>query len=186
MRFSDLSSSVNWTPWVRRTEMARTYDAAESVESIAEGLIANFHTDLATARVLYCFVDSAGTKGGRELYGKVRKFSGFQLWALERDFAVEVALDKWNDMTEKQRTALIDHLLERCAGEEDEDSGEMQWKIREPDVQEFRTVLFRQGAWNEDLQGFIEVAKGIKIEEIIEESGGVGIDELVDTNTGEE
>jgi hypothetical protein len=165
--------------------MAKVYGSAEGVESIASGLIANFHAELGTARILYCFVDSVGTKGGRELAGKVRKFAGFQEWALEMDFAVEVGLDKWNDLTESQRTALIDHLLERCTGEEDEDSGEMRWKIREPDVQEFSSILHRQGAWNEDLQGFVSVAQGIKIDDIIEEEGEVNVDELVDTNSAE-
>jgi hypothetical protein len=165
--------------------MAKVYSSAESVESIAQGLIANFHAELATARIIYCFVDSVGTKGGREQLGKVRKFSGFQEWALDSDFVIEVGLDKWNESTESQRTALIDHLLERCTGDEVGDSGEIKWKVREPDVQEFSSVLHRQGAWSEDLQGFVSVAQGIKIDDIIEEEDEVDVDELVDVTTGE-
>lgn len=149
--------------------MPKTYASAESVESIANGLIPNYHPELATARIMYVFVDKASSKGGRELAGKVRKFSGFLEWALENDFVLEVALEKWNDMTESQRTALVDHLLECCTGEEDEDTGDMSWKVREPNVQEFSSVLHRQGAWNESLQEFVSMAKGINIDEIIAE-----------------
>jgi len=149
--------------------MPKTYDTADSVENIANGLIPNYHPELATARVMYVFVDKASAKGGRELSGKARKFSGFLEWALESDFVLEVALEKWNDMTESQRTALVDHLLECCTGEEDEDTGAMSWKIREPNVQEFSSVLHRQGAWNEGLQEFVAMAKGINIDEVIAE-----------------
>jgi hypothetical protein len=149
--------------------MPKTYATAESAQSIAEGLIPNYHPELATARIMYCFVDKASNKGGRELKGKARKFSGFLEWALESDFVLEIALDKWNDLTENQRTALIDHLLECCTGEEDEDTGDMAWKIREPTIQEFSSVLHRQGAWNEGLQEFVAMAKGINIDEIVDQ-----------------
>jgi hypothetical protein len=153
--------------------MPKVYASAESVQSIAEGLIPNYHPELATARIMYCFVDKASSKGGLELKGKVRKFSGFLEWALESDFVLEVALDKWNDLTESQRTALIDHLLECCTGEEDEESGAMTWKVREPNVQEFSSVLHRQGAWNESLQEFVTMAKGINIDEIVDEENAL-------------
>lgn len=165
--------------------MPRIYATADNVQSIVDGLIPNYHPELATARMLCCFVDQAASKGGRELWGKVRKLSGFLEWALEKDFVVEVALDKWNDLTEKQRTALIDHLLERCTGEEEEETGAMRWKVREPDVQEFSSVLHRQGAWNEDLHGFVSMAKGINIDEIVEDESEVDL-EAVDQVTGED
>jgi hypothetical protein len=152
--------------------MPKTYGGAESVQIIADGLIANYHPELATARIMYVFVDTSSNKGGLELSGKVRKFSGFLEFALEKDFVVEVALDKWNDLLASQRTALIDHLLERCTGEEDEETGAMKWKIREPTVQEFTTVLHRQGAWHEGLQELVATAKGIDVEEIMQQECG--------------
>lgn len=144
------------------------YDEAESVRDIAAGLIPNFHPELASARIMYVFCDKAGTKGGRELLGKVRKFSGLLEWALEMDFVIEVPVDKWNDLSDSQRSALVDHLLERATGEEDEQTGDMKWKVREPDVQEFSSILQRHGAWNESLTGFVSVAKEVDIEEIVD------------------
>lgn len=149
--------------------MPKVYGNAESVETLAKNLIPMYHPELATARVKYVFVDKASTKSGKPVYGKVRKVSGVMEFLIESDFMVEVALDQWNEMSEQMRTALVDHLLERLTGEEDDKSGEMKWAMREPDVQEFAAILRRHGAWNDDLTAFASVAKQINIDEIAED-----------------
>jgi len=151
--------------------MPKTWENAESLENIAAGLIPNYHPEIATARMLYCFVSEASSKGGRKILGKVRKLSGFLEWIIGKDFVVEVAADMWNELDDQQRTALIDHLLERCYGEENEDTGEISWKIREPDVQEFGTILDRYGAWNADLHTFVSISKEVDLEQILSEEG---------------
>lgn len=163
--------------------MAKIYDEAESVASIASGLIPNYHPELASARFLYAFADKGWSKGGRDISGKVRKFSGFLEWALEKDFVMEIALDKWNDMNESQRTALVDHLLEWCVGEEDERNGEMKWSIREPDVQEFTTILERHGAWHTGLHGLVSVAQRIELDLVEQEEGLEDLERLTTTET---
>ena len=62
--------------------------------------------------------------------------------------------------------------MERCWGEEDEeDAGApMSWSLREPDVQEFSSILRRHGAWNDDLAGFASVAKEIDLAAIVTET----------------
>lgn len=157
--------------------MPRTFEEAESVESIAQGLIPNYHAGLATARILYCFSSDCWTKNGREQWGKVQKFSGLNEFIAEKDFVVLVALDKWNDLTEAQRTALVDHLLSRCTGEEDDETGEYKWKLTDPEVQEFTDVLFRHGAWHQGLQDFVRQAKKVTIEDIVEEETEEGLTE---------
>lgn len=148
--------------------MSKEWTDAEEVETIANGLIGNYHAELAEARIWYVFVTQASKKGGVELFGRVKKVSGFNEWALERDFIIEVALDKWNPLDPAARTALVDHLLERCTGEEQED-GSFKWKIREPDVQEFASILVRHGAWHAQLAGFVTVAQRVNLTGLIEE-----------------
>lgn len=160
--------------------MAKVFSEAESVRSIAAGLIANYHPELGTARIRYVFQDKANLKGGVEVYGQTKKVSGVSEYLLEVDFLIVVAEDKWTEMANDQQTALVDHLLERCTGEEDEKTGEMKWKVREPDVQEFASILRRHGAWNDSLSGFVSVAKEINIDEIAQEEAGVS------TETSEE
>lgn len=148
--------------------MPKLYSLAESVENIANRLIPNYHPELSTARIKYIYVDKGSTKSGRPVLGKVRKVSGSLEFLLETDFLIEVALDTWNDLEPDRRNALVDHLLERCFGEEEEESGEMTWKVREPDVQEFASILQRHGVWNEDLLGFVSIAQKLSLPEVEE------------------
>lgn len=157
--------------------MAKDFSVAETVETIANGLIPNYHPELADARILYVFTDKAGTKNGRELFGKAKKVSGLWEWALEKDFVIEVAGDKWNELDGNQRNALVDHLLECCTGEEDEESGEMKWKIRDPEVQEFASILKRYGVWHQGLASFVSIAKEIDLDSIIEQESEIDLSE---------
>ncbi len=149
--------------------MPKVYGIAESVETIAKSLIPTYHPELATAEIRYVFVDKGSMRGDRPVYGKVRKLSGSMEFLLNTNFMLEIGLDHWNELSARQRTALVDHLLERCTGEEDEeDAGApMKWKLREPDVQEFRTILQRHGAWTEDLSGFVTVAQRINVDSMV-------------------
>jgi hypothetical protein len=150
--------------------MAKTWEEAnDTVGVIAGGLIPNYHPELATARIQYVFVSEASSKGGQELLGRVKKLAGFLEWSLESDYVIEVAQDKWTSLEQHQRTALVDHLLERCTGEEDEKTGEMRWKVREPNVQEFDTILDRHGAWHPQLAGFVSIAKRVNLDGLLEE-----------------
>jgi len=149
--------------------MARTYDSGDAIESVANGLIPQYHPELTSARMAYVFVDRAGKKAGKEVMGVTKKIGGVHEYLLEKDFLIVIALDKWNELNEGQRLALVDHLLERCTGEEDESTGEMRWKVREPDVQEFASILQRRGVWHSDLSGFVSVAQLISVDEIVEE-----------------
>lgn len=144
--------------------MAREYGPAESVEEIAQRLIPTYHPELATARIVYIFVDKASKKGGKPVLGKARRVSGVLEFLLEQDFIVEVALECWNELSERQRTALVDHLLETCTGVEDEQNGEMKWGVREADVREFTSILNRHGAWTDELSGMVEVAQRLNLE----------------------
>ena len=149
--------------------MPKVYSEAETVESIAKPLIGPFHPELATARIKYVYVDKGSVKSGRPVFGKVKKISGISEFLIQQDFVIEVAQDHWNELDETQRSALVDHLLERCSGEEDENTGEMVWVVREPDVQEFTSILRRHGAWHADLTSFASVAKAISIDEMVED-----------------
>lgn len=165
--------------------MAKVYSPADSVETIASGLIPNFHPELADARISYVFVDKASNKGGRALFGKVKKFSGYFEWALEKDFVVEIAEDLWQELAESQRTALVDHLLEHITGEEDEKTGAMNWITREPDVQEFSSILDRHGAWHSALAGFASIAQKLDLSSLVETSEENLAEGLLETTTTE-
>lgn len=166
--------------------MPKVYVAAESVEKEAANLIGLYHPELATARFKYVFVDKASVKNGKPVRGKIRRVTGVLEFLVETDFLMEIALDQFNEATDTQRHALIDHLLECCTGEEDDsDGGTMKWSVREPDVQEFSAILRRHGAWNDDLTAFASVAKSIDIDALVEEASAV-VDATTTTPLGAE
>lgn len=163
--------------------MGRIFSESETLERIATRLIPNHHPELATARIKYLFVDKGASKGGRELYGKASKLSGINEFLIQADFLIVISEEKWRDLQEDQKTALMDHFLECCTGEEDEKTGDMIWKCREPDTQEFVSILQRHGAWHDGILPLIQVAQAINLEGIIQDEGEVNLaDEVLETS----
>jgi hypothetical protein len=145
--------------------MPQIYGDIESVKLIAEKLISTYHPELAEASIRYISKEKAGKKGGKPVLGTIKKMSDQMKFLVEGnpDFLMELPLDIWNELDATKRTALVDHLLERATGEEDEQTSEMKWTTREPDVYEFSSILRRHGAWTEDLSGFCSVAKTVDL-----------------------
>lgn len=128
------------------------FDYFEAAEQRALKLIPKHHHHLASARIKYICRNKATKRSGAPVPGNVYKMSGKFAFLTECDFIVEVALEVWNDYNEAQRMAVIDHLLTRCVGEEDEeDGGEMKWRVRHPSVQEFPEVVERNGQWTHEI-----------------------------------
>jgi hypothetical protein len=161
----------------KKKKMPKMYAAADSVEEVAAKLIPTYHPELASAEISYVFVSEASLKDGRPVLGKAKKLSGALGFLVGKNFFMEVALNEWNAASERQRHALVDHLLECCTGIEDEETGDMRWVMREPDVREFTSIIHRHGAWNETLSGMIEVAQRLNIEEKIQETLDVSTSE---------
>lgn len=130
----------------------------EEIEKLANELIAQHHPDLSVARIRYICRNKAAKRAGRPVPGNVYKMGGKFEYLVGCDFVIEIALQVWNDFNPRQRRAIIDHLLSRCIGDEQED-GTMKWKIRPPEVQEFPEVVERNGQWNDEL---VDMGKSIR------------------------
>lgn len=135
------------------------FDDSEAAELIAERLIPDFHPHLADANIRYICRNRAAKRGGEKVSGNVYKMSGKYNFLTGQNFIVEIALDVWNDLAPNQRKALIDHLLTRCVGVEDETTGEYKWKVVPPVIQEFPEVAERNGQWNE---GLVDMEKALR------------------------
>ena len=123
----------------------------EAGEEIARVIIPKYHPGLATARIRFICRNKATKKAGHLIPGNVYKMAPKYEYLIGYDFVLEIALEVWNDFNPRQRRAVVDHLLSRCIGDEDEENGEMKWKLRPPQVQEFPEIVERHGQWNEDL-----------------------------------
>jgi hypothetical protein len=131
----------------------------EAAEEIGKKLIPKDHPELATAEIHYRCRSRSIKRFGMPVPGGVTKIPDRIRDLVGADFIVEVALDVWNGLSPMQRSALVDHLLTRCVGEEDEETGEMKWKVQPPRVQEFPEVAARYGQWHE---GLVDLEKSLR------------------------
>lgn len=123
------------------------YLEAPQIAKIATIIRQASHTGSSGARLEYVFRKEWSRRDKPEM-GKVIQATGLLRYLAEIDYVLQVNWTIWIDLTPRARLALVDHLLE-CAYA-DPESG--TWKIRDPDVSEFVSILDRWGTWSDDLQ----------------------------------
>lgn len=99
-------------------------------------------------KIQIIFREKAGVAGGRIVQGKTRKANPI-LKVLHSDdsmFIIEIAADEWQNMTDKEKYALLDHHL--CSIHVTENKqGERKFTIAPPDFQGFKGEIERHGVW---------------------------------------
>ncbi|MFP3883634.1 MAG: putative metallopeptidase [Actinomycetota bacterium] len=146
------------------------YEPAPEVAEVATSLIAEFHSDLAQAPVVYVFRTPAMRSQDKTILGRALRVTGIDAFlcvlaagdaadtleeATSRDYAfgvVEIARLQWEAATPDEKRALVDHELTHFRI--DDDTGEL--KIRGHDVEEFISIADRHGAWTPTLTDFLE------------------------------
>jgi hypothetical protein len=119
-----------------------------------------FHETLVGAKFACIFREKAQMSDGEPVVGKIRKVSDRYEPMLEEsyDYIMEIGADVWQELSASKREAWVDHLLGHCYGEEDEQTGEMTWKTRRPEIVAFADVIDRHGVhWNDSLKQLKEV-----------------------------
>jgi predicted metallopeptidase len=147
------------------------YEWAPDVETIAKDIIATVedHAHLAQAVVLYVFRDKATRSRGRAVLGKARKLAGLTKFLVHDEddlplFVVEISKDTWEDLTEEQRRALVDHELCHLVVDTDDD-GTLVARTRGHDLEEFIGVVDRHGLWKADVMA-MGTAAAAKVEQL--------------------
>lgn len=125
--------------------------ASSDVQDVVSKLIATHHPDLALVSddIAILFREKASKSGGNVILGKTKKAPNLLSVLGNKDykFILELAADKWMDLTGEQQTALLDHLLCHCGVEEDPKSGDIKYTIKSPDLYFFSQELERHGNW---------------------------------------
>jgi hypothetical protein len=146
--------------------MTIEFSPATEAEEIGRDLIPKHHGHLIGARVDFIFRSKPAKSKGQELLGKARKVSGLNAYLAggnesdgsEEFFVIELSAQHWKELTESQKRALVDHELEHCVADED-DNGNWKLGIAPHDVEEFASVLKRHGLWRSDLRSFAQIAQ---------------------------
>lgn len=108
-------------------------------------------------------------KDAHIVLGRCVKTSDLQKEYAEFDFIIVLNREFWQDFTEQQRLALMDHELSHAASSEDEDGeqkederGRKVWRLRKHDIEEFSDVIERHGLYKKDLERFAEAIRKSK------------------------
>ena len=121
-------------------------EASPSVIHTAVEMIKKYHVYLEEARIAFVFRSEEQITNGRAVWAQVSKVPAKIQIYMEFDYIVWVAENIWVNLSPNKREALIDHeLCHMGLG-----SGG-NWKIRQHEIQEFREILERHGAWNDNL-----------------------------------
>ena len=121
-------------------------EAPQSILSLAQKLIEDHHPNLQEANIAFVMRSEAQQgANGKVVAHTTRVKADIRVYA-DYDFLVWIAEDAWQRLTDKQRSAVIDHELCHMGG--NVDTG---WSIRPHDINEFRDVLARHGMWNDRL-----------------------------------
>lgn len=124
------------------------------------------HPHLLPIRVEYVFRDEAQKTGGKTVWGRAHRITGFKAMLATADaddslgtdfFVLEFAWDVWELLSPAQRDALVDHEMSHL-GIETTDAGNTRLTLIPHDVEEFVGVVRRHGLWEPNLAALVAAA----------------------------
>lgn len=152
--------------------MSTTFTSAAEVKEVAEKLIPLYHPHLQDARIDYVFTDSVSKKGGKEVWGTMRKITSLTAYlggtkneqkngATGPFFVMTISKPVWDELDTFKKEALVDHELCHSGLELDEE-GNPKLTIIPHDLEEFKAIVERYGLWRDDVKEFIKATKNTK------------------------
>lgn len=163
--------------------MAEFREAPE-VDEVGLDIMVRYHKHLVEAKIRYLYRLGKWESKGRIILGKAAKTSDREKYLTGTDFVITINFGAWQDLTPKEREALIDHELSHCEYDGTDERGERRWMIVPHDVEDFAHVVGRHGLWQPDLRRLAKAAneyrQGLFQFEVSSELGG----KVVATITG--
>jgi len=128
------------------------WKAGSEIRSLMRDVVAKWHPDLAdfVDRIAIVMRDPAAKSGGVVTLGNSKKASPLVRILGENEFVfvLELAASEWVDLSDRQRAALIDHLLCGCGvKEDDKKKGGIAFFLKKPEIQMFKAEVRRHGVW---------------------------------------
>lgn len=130
------------------------FEHSEEVRRVAARIISTIpsHGHLAAAKIAYLKrISTDGWKSkGYVVLAQVRKPSPVDRFLTDYDLVLTVNNLAWEQASEQQKEALIDHEFCHVTPE---------WTITGHDLEEFVSVVRRHGLWKEGLEKLVEAAQ---------------------------
>jgi hypothetical protein len=134
----------------KRATSGKWAEAPNSVIDLAGEIIRKYHVDLLEARIGFLFRTEPSKSQGKRVYAKAEKVSEKHKLLLDLDFLIWIDEERWGELGDEQRSALIDHELCHCRYYASEEKA----AIVGHDVEEFTDIVERYGAWHGELLYF--------------------------------
>lgn len=150
---------IDWYPYL----VPVVYEVAPEVRAVGLRLIQEHHPTLRGTRVEFVFRSKAATRNGRVVGGSAKKITGVNALLATPGaqssedlpfFLITIAKDVWERLDQRKREALVDHELEHCRIDIDED-GDAHLTMRGHDIEEFASIVGRHGLWSDGLEWFV-------------------------------
>ncbi len=136
-----------------------TYEeVGQDVLDLTKDIIREHHSDLIEAKIAMIFRSKAASTGKKLVWGKASKIPKRLQALLDYDFLIELAADIYEDLSDEQKLALIDHELCHCHMD---DFGKA--KMVHHDIEEFDCIIERYGAWAPDIKKTISRMKSLPL-----------------------
>jgi hypothetical protein len=119
-----------------------------------------FYPHLVQSRCIFLFKEKATVTDDRPVIGKVAKANPVLVTVLQSlqpneppvSFVFTFGWDAWNVSPRKTKEAWVDQLMAMCWGEEDDKTGDIKFRIRNPSISVFPEILKRHGTeWDSSL-----------------------------------
>jgi len=138
------------------------YDfCGETVEDLANELISNYHPHLANCGIAYLFKNKGITLKGMPAVATAEKCSPKVHALCDKHFVVTICYEDWNNCTDQQKKAILDHELSHCWITEAEDTGDTMYKILPHDFEDFGEIIRRYGAYSHSIEKLKHVMDSI-------------------------
>ena len=130
---------------------ATQWKAGDDVLNTIKDLITKYHLDLAlcSEEIAVIFKEKSSKVGDAVVSGKTSKASKLfgVLGETDWKFIITLGADTWEELTDAQRVALLDHHLCACGAEENQQTGNIKYFVRLPDVAFYQDEIERHGFW---------------------------------------
>ena len=130
--------------------MGDMWKAGQDVVDTVHDLISKYHPHLLTMQDEIAIVinEKAGKAGETIVLGKATKAAPLLGVLTDKDykFVLYVAADEWQSLNDKERTALLDHLLCACRVKEDKKTSALKPYLQPPPAY-YKEEVERHGWW---------------------------------------
>jgi hypothetical protein len=127
--------------------------AGKEIMELAEELVAKYHSEIATASMIFLYRDKASPaeiESGQVAI--VKRVTGVWNTLTEKDYVILVTYNLWNELSTIEQTAMLDSALESCIVKKDKDGedklnddGSPEWAVKPHDIVGHSSIIARYG-----------------------------------------